>query len=163
MRGIIRLDDKSLWVSPFFILSSTALYCVLSLLSLFLSLSLSLSSSFIPTPLILSLSLSLSLSSSFLSALRIFSLSLSLCHSCSVSYSLLLLCLSLSRSLLISIGMPSFYSLSCHIFISVPTVLSILLLFFFLRMSANCACSTCLRGWCTVIVVGQTYHYIYSF
>ena len=95
--------------------SSTALYCVLSLLSLFLS-------------------LSLSLSSSFLSALRVLSLSLSLSLYCSVSSSLLFICLSFSLFLLISIRMLSFYSLSLffsrHIFICMTAMPSMLLLVF---------------------------------
>ena len=85
-----------------------------------------------------------------LSALLTHSLSLSL--SCSVSSSPL----SLSSN---SCAFLLFY-LSRHIFISMPTVPSILVLFvvdiFFLRRSTNCACSTYLRGWCTVIVVART-------
>ena len=72
----------------------------------------------------------------------------------SVSFSFLFSLLFSSSSqtlfLLISIRMLSFISLSLsfshHIFICMPTIPSILLLVF-LRMSANCTCSTCLCEW----------------
>ena len=119
---IIRLDDKSHWVSLFFIFFHCFVLCCQPSQSVYLPIAFS----FIFIPFCFSYSQPFSLS-------------------CSVYSSLLLLCLSLSLSLIISIHMPSFYSFSFfsyHIFISMATLTSIVVLVFFcLHMSANYTCS----------------------